>query len=209
MGQVRDKISPSDHCNENRQSHSDPPLSGRARVRAVLLDPIDAAGAKRHGRATLAEHHAMKERLADTFAHMPDTALEGLRDLIFRHLGGKDGLQWPPEAWLRKSALRLCPKPPRANPYVKTLMASAMGQRAIENGYGAELLSLAIKLGPPPSKYDLAKLARQAQDARREAERIQRLSQDGRALPDDLDWLDSYQRAQILARELSQEKVTP
>lgn len=204
MGQVRDKISPSDHCNESTPGRTDPPLSGAQRVRLHLLDPIEAAGAKRRGRMTISEHEAMKARICDSFSHMPGAVLDGLRDLIIRHMGGKSGVEWPPEIWVRKQGLRLCPKPPRSNPYVLSLMASKMGQDALARGYHAELLRVAHALGPPPTRYDIGQLVRQAQAAAREAALIERQGAEGRALEADLAWLAEYRQAQDLAAQLVQ-----
>ncbi len=178
-------------------------MSGRARVRHVLMEPLERAGLERRGRMTVADHEAMKERLVAEFAHMQEATLQAVRDLVFRHADGKRGLSWPPEALLRKWGLKLQPKPPRKNPYVATLLASAMGQRALQGGYLTELFFVALQLGPPPTRYDVSRMQAKARDAARDIARIDQLQKEGRASPEDLEWVERYRRGQAIALDMA------
>lgn len=177
-------------------------LTGRERVRQVLLQPLENAGCRRRGRMTVADHAAMKERLAAELSHMDADKLAGVRDLAFRWLDGPAGLSWPPEALLRKWALRLQPKPPRSCPYVNSLLASEMGQCARREGFLVELYALALRLGPPPGRYDLDRLRRRADENRRECERIERRVASGAGAEADIEWLAGYRRAESEALRL-------
>ena len=63
--------------------------AGPARVRALLFEPLEAAGMQRPGGMTVAAYEDMRARLCRSFAHMSDQSLRGLVELVTRHAQGR------------------------------------------------------------------------------------------------------------------------
>lgn len=167
-----------------------PVLSGRAAVRAHLLEPL--AGLPRRRGVSAADHARDLARLADQLAYMTPANLRGLCELVLRHSPGKSGPCWPDVALVRSWAMALQCPPPRLSDYAQSLIRSAMGRQARDEGWMVELFQIAKRLGPPPNRYVLHKLRDEAgANTRRRAlvrERIER----GVASAEDQAWLSAW-----------------
>lgn len=120
------------------------------RVDTLLLEPL--AGLKRgkdgEGRRMSAEAHAkMLARLRSWLAYLDDEQLAGMRDHIVA-LSVKD--EWPTEAQIRRTAMILKPAPPQTYPYVRNMMTSRLGFRAVAEGWAFEMYQEVKRHGPPP-----------------------------------------------------------
>jgi len=169
-------------------------LSGPARVRAQLFAPLEAAGMQRPGGMTVAGYEEMRARLCRALAHMSDRSLRGLAEVVTRHAQGRQVDRWPKEVTLKSWAFRIQPPPARRSDYVASLMTSAMGRAAQDQGYHVELFMLARRLGPPPSRYDLGRLRHEAEENRRMREIARRQIDHESASVDQRQWLAWYDR---------------
>ena len=102
----------------------------RDRVRRILITPLVQAGMRRQTKMKAADCEAMLVRLADKLAHMSDANLRALVALFTRHARGPERNQWPDEVSMVSWAWAMQPPPPRANPYVVSVLQSAAGRRA-------------------------------------------------------------------------------
>lgn len=165
--------------------------NSRARVRVHLIEPLVLWGIKRPARMKVADYEAMLVRLSDGLAYMSDDNLRGLRELVARHVTGKPEVEWPAEITVRKWASRLQAKPYDQNKYVQSLMRSAMGRKARDLGYHVDLFILAMRLGPPPTRYDLTNLTKRAGEGSRERMRMRARIENGTGTVSDqkdLEW---------------------
>ncbi|WP_276946610.1 hypothetical protein [Haematobacter massiliensis] len=172
----------------------------KATVRDVFIQPLIDRGMHR-GRMKASDFAGMLERLAAKLAYMAPDNLAGLRDLVNRMAEGKDGAAWPAEASVLKWAWTLQPPPPRESDYALSLIRSAMGRRAWDEGWAVELFQTARRLGPPPNRYAESQLRADADENCRRRIRVREWIEAGRATPDERAWLSRWHadRAEIAA----------
>lgn len=184
---------------------SDQKLTGRARVRALLIDPLEHGGMQRAKRKAVEDHKADMDKVADRIGYLSDLGLAGLSEYLIRLAGPR--LQWPPVNLILQGAWGIETPPPRESSYARSLLASAKGREAYEGGWHAELLDLAKRMGPPPNRYSLQQLKESARDNHRRVEVIRDRIERGFGCDDDRRWLDWYQatraEAEAIIREAS------
>ncbi|MDB6177923.1 hypothetical protein PAF17_10465 [Paracoccus sp. Z330] len=159
----------------------------KARVDALLMQPL--AGLARKRGISAEAHEKSLERLRSFLTYMSDTNLSGLVDLIARHAA--KGV-WPEEGLVRAWAMTLQVPPPRDCAYARSLIRSAMGRRAMEEGWAVELFQVARRLGPPPGKYIIANLKRDAEEHRHRRRVIRENIEAGLATNDEKAWLEGW-----------------
>lgn len=159
----------------------------KARVDALLMQPL--AGLARKRGISAEAHEKSLERLRSFLTYMSDTNLSGLVDLIARHAA--KGV-WPEEGLVRAWAMTLQVPPPRDCAYARSLIRSAMGRRAMEEGWAVELFQVARRLGPPPGKYIIANLKRDAEEHRHRRRVIRENIEAGLATNDEKTWLEGW-----------------
>ena len=120
----------------------------RARVVALLIEPL--AGLGRPKRVSAEKHEANLANLEERLAYLSDGELSGLRDVVLRHAAR--GL-WPEVGFVMAWAFDLHCPPPAFSDYHRSLISSAMGRQARDEGWAVELYQIAKRLGPPPGKY--------------------------------------------------------
>lgn len=177
--------------------------SGRAAVRLHLLEPL--AGLVRRRGVSAVDHDRMLARLVERLAYMDAAHLAGLAEVILRHASG-GGVKvlpvWPEVGVVLAWAIALQVPPPHESDYARSLMRSAMGQQARDEGWMVELYQIAKRIGPPPGKYIIAKLRDAASEARRRRERVRDRIDAGSATPEEAHWLAAWHADQAEAGAL-------
>ncbi|MEH6521208.1 hypothetical protein [Sulfitobacter sp.] len=166
--------------------------TGRKKVRAYFLNPLNEAGMVRKRTDTVEKHKKTMTALADKLAYMSPEKLRGLRQYVVRLASGKAGNVWPSEQSIERAAYDLQTPPPRKSDYAQSLVRSAMGQRANDEGWVVELFQIAKKIGPPPNRYIISKLKEEADDNRRRRGRVAEYIKSGSESPHDRAWLAQY-----------------
>ncbi|MTH76328.1 hypothetical protein [Paracoccus aestuariivivens] len=161
----------------------------KARVEALLIEPL--AGLARKRGVGSDKHDEMLDRLRVRLAYMTDANLRGMVDLILRH--AVKGV-WPEEALIKAWAYTLQCPPPRDCDYAISLIRSAMGRQARDEGWAVELFQIAKRLGPPPGRYIIAQLRDEAEQNRRRRTLISENIQAGLASDADRAWLGDWHK---------------
>lgn len=185
-----------EHCEETK----------RDRVRRLLINPLTATGMRKQSRMKEPEFAEMLIRLADKLSYLPDLTLEGLVAWCTKNARGKERNQWPDEVAIVSQAMSLQPPPARSCPYVVSVLRSKAGDRAAEMGYLTELYMAARNYGPPFSKLNLQRIAREAQANLAELEKVQSSVTRGVATLERQQWLNWYLRHQSEALEIRSAK---
>ncbi|UFS64382.1 hypothetical protein LO749_09395 [Paracoccus denitrificans] len=154
------------------------------RVDALLLEPL--AGLKAQRGMTAEKHEKMLHRLRGWLAYMSAENLRGMHDLIVRH--AVKGV-WPAEALIKHWATTLQLPPPRECDYARSLIRSAMGRQAREEGWAVELYQIAKRIGPPPTKYFISGLKDEAESNRRRRIVVCEKIEAGHETAEDRAWL--------------------
>lgn len=182
--------------------------TGRALVKAVLIEPLVQDGMKRPKGTNADDYEKWLGKLAERLAYLPRDQLVGMRDLIVRHaVVGKTGATWPDFVMIQKWAYAIQPPPPREHTYAMSLIQSAMGRQALDEGWVVELFHCALKFGPPPGRYVISQLRSEAEDNRRRRERVREWNAVNRANPADAAWLDAWHRDHQLCTALIASKT--
>lgn len=171
--------------------------SGTARARRLLVDPL--LGLARPRRVADAQHRQNMDRLARKLSYMGDAGLRGLAELCLAHAGqialskGVAAPVCPPDAMIQAWAFALQPPPIGQSDYPASVMRSAMGLRARDQGFGVELLRMARRYGPPPQAYSVAKLRDEADANRRRRGALRVEVERGNPLsPDQARWMEAW-----------------
>lgn len=158
-----------------------------ARVEAQLLEPL--TGLKRARGVGGEAHDRMIGRLRSFLAYMSDENLRGMHDLILRHAVKA---AWPEEGLIKFWAFTLQLPPPRDSSYACSLIRSAMGRRAMSEGWAVELFQIAKRIGPPPGKYIIRQLKDEAESNRRRRVIIEERNRAGMSSKEEQDWLAAW-----------------
>lgn len=171
----------------------------KARVDVLLVTPL--AGLARKRGMSAEKHDEMLERLRVRLAYLSDQNLRGMGDLILRQ--AVKGI-WPDEALIKAWAYALQCPPPRECDYAISLIRSAMGRQARDEGWAVELFQVAKRLGPPPGRYIIRQLRDEAEQNRRRRVLISENIQAGLASAVDRAWLAEWHQdmAEIEAIQL-------
>lgn len=165
---------------------------GRSVVRSYLIDGLAQMGMVRKRSVRQVDHDKFLARLVDRLSYMSPDNLAGLRQYVVRLAGGKGSNEWPAEVAIYQAAYVIQPPPPRQSDYAQSLIRSALGRRASDEGWLVELFQVARRMGPPPGRYIISKLKEEADANRRRRARIAEYLAQGSASPDDVGWLDRY-----------------
>ncbi|MEP4950071.1 MAG: hypothetical protein ABJU46_03745 [Paracoccaceae bacterium] len=166
--------------------------TGRMKVRKYFLDPLNDAGMTRKRGVKVEDFEKSQTRLADKLSYMTVENLKGLRQYVVRLAAGKDGNIWPEEQSIERDAYNLQTPPPRKSDYAQSIIRSAMGCRANDEGWLVELFQIAKRMGPPPGKYVISQLKDQAEDNRRRRGRVSERIEQGSAPEHQRVWLSQY-----------------
>jgi len=177
---------------------------GKARVRRVLIEPLEAVLALEKG-MTRARHEQGLAHLEAVLAYMDEGDLDALRQGIQETCARARTDRWPSKQSVLNAAAALCPPPASDSDMVRSFMRSRAGRTALSEGWHVELY-LTLKDGKPPltdAAYQVlrARAVERAAELERARDRIRRGAArdgDGRTVED---WtrLDGRARALIPA----------
>lgn len=179
--------------------------SGRARVKRVLIVPLEAGGMGRKRGVSAADHEKTLEKIADRLSYMTEDGLKGLAMYLIRMAGEKN--VWPQLNIVLRAAWSMEAPPPRDNDFLLSLMRSRAGEAALVGGYALQLYAAARKLGPPPSKYEVLRLREKAQWDRDRKRVIEDRIKRGIVTEEERGWLDGYLRMSDEAEALIREGI--
>ena len=177
--------------------------SGRAMVRALLIDPLDLAGLTRPRGVTTDTHRARMAQLAERLAYMSPDNLATLRDVIQSHAASPaGGNAWPAPVVVEGWAQGLQARPMRSSDIIRSWLASVEGPPALAAGYHVQLFRFLRRRMLPPSDYDKRMIREQAdRDRRTQAVYAERLAH-GVATPDECGWLETLARDDAAGRDI-------
>lgn len=167
---------------------------GRAAVRALLIEPVEARGMRRGHGITQEAHAARLDRIAAALAYMTAENLATLRDIVLAKAIGPGRDTWPPEVAVIGWGRDLQAPPARDERIISSWLASIEGPAAQEAGWHVELYRFLCARRLPPGRDDARRLRDAAYDNARTrqvyAERVTK----GVATPAERGWLAEYDR---------------
>lgn len=181
-------------------------LTGRARVRALLIEPLEAGGMRKSPRVTVDDHKAMLAKMADKVGYLTDLQLEALGEYLIKQAG--EAQVWPKLNIILQAAWSLAPEPNDQSAYVQSVLESRLGEQALNEGWHAELLkAMRLKRPVPRGEY----MMREMRDKRdrneghldRARDRVRR----GVASADDRAFIEAYQRGRETARAMIEQGI--
>lgn len=182
---------------------SSEPLMGRARVRALLIDPLEDGGMSRPVRVTVEAHKAFLAKVADEVGYLSDLGLTALSDFLIRIAGEKQ--VWPALNVIKNQAWSLEPRPANLSAVVTSVLMSRLGEEALQGGWHAELLLDMRKMRPVPTgDFSKGQLLQRAKDNRRNMRVIDDRAARGVARDGDDRWRAAYLRGQDEAKQIIQ-----
>ena len=163
----------------------------RARVRRLLIDPLDGIGFRR-GRAVAADgHRDAMARLADNLGYLSDQALIALREMLQTKGEGAAHNVWPAPATVYALAEMLERRPVEELPGCLRWFRSVEGPKALEAGTLVETWAYFRRMKRPPINAS-RELMERAADNRRRLCLIDERARAGVANDDDIGWARAY-----------------
>lgn len=169
-------------------------MKGRAAVRALLIEPLQAYGLQRGKGLSVDQHQAFLDRLAEKLAYLDPAMLLTLREVTLSLAEGARHDRWPSFAVIWGVAIRLRQPPDNERHIMNSWLVSRAGPAAREGGYLVELHSWLRRYGRPPGDFDMREIVQRAADNAQRRERIAERLVAGRAQPDDMEWHAAYAR---------------
>ncbi|MEI4485611.1 hypothetical protein V8J36_05370 [Frigidibacter sp. MR17.14] len=172
------------------------PMTGRAAVRALLIERLDQAGLQRPRKVTADVHEATKKRLVEGLAYMLAENLMTLAEVLIG--ASRDGY-WPAEVLVRQMAASLQAPPARESRIFNSWLASIEGPKAAADGTLVELYRFLIHRGVPPGPIDKRGIAERSEQNNR---RIQLISERVQPSAEETAWLEAHRRDEAVALEI-------
>lgn len=141
---------------------------GEARVRRLLVEPLEQMGLKRPAGLTVAKFEEMKRSLCQILARMDDQNLQALFEICLENPGGKEKDRFPIAARVISFARPMMPDPDGDPSSLKRAVFShETGRLAIEGGYAPELLSYVSRFSHRgfPMLYAIGQIQTEARPA--------------------------------------------
>lgn len=183
---------------EDRTSDgAEKPEGKRARVRRLLLDPLERDGFRKPAKISDDDFKKALGRLADALVYMSDQSLEVMYDMMRSKGQGKGRDIWPPRASFYAIAEMVEPCPLEKVPSLRGWFRSNAGPVAVENDTLVEVLTyIQTHKKPPMSEGARKQIHHDARERRHFVEVARRRVADGTATKDERDklsWLDARQ----------------
>lgn len=146
--------------------------SARERVRRILIRPLLAEGAVRPRKVTAEAHEAELAKLAEKLAYLDAPMLETLAEVVRGMMGGARHNEWPAFLTIWGEATRLRQPPDDERHIMVTWLRSVEGPVAQAGGYLVELHGYLRKFGRPPNEFAMKQIRSEAEQNRRDMDRI-------------------------------------
>ena len=166
-------------------------LGKRARIRMLLIDPLEALGFRRKTSTTVAEHQAAIDSLADNLAYLSDTGLRALCEMLRTKGEGTARNIWPAPATVYALAELIERRPLEELPGCLRWFRSVEGPRAQAAGTLVETWSYFHRMKRPPV-HMARDLAQRAADNRRQLQIIDERAAADVATAEELAWARGY-----------------
>jgi hypothetical protein len=166
--------------------------AGRAQVRDLLVDRVNAAGLVRRKGVTNAAHAALIDRLCGHLAYMTPDNLRTLAELVIDAGDGPGRTWWPAETTVRGLAEAVQARPLVQHRIVGSWLASVEGPVAEAGGWLVELYRFLRQHKRPPFAWDKRRLREEAAENNRRLGLLRDRVERNAAGPEDLAWLVSY-----------------
>ena len=177
---------------------------GKARVRQILIEPLEQMGLRRPKGAKAGDHAERVERLVERLAYMSPPGLQALLAALERLAGGALGNEWPSDLVVLRVAWGIEPPPPALDRLFTSYLASAAGQRAWAESpqLAAELATHLATRRRPPLDHEWDGMRARASARRRELLMAARRETEGRASEADAQDLARWRREVTKLRAL-------
>jgi hypothetical protein len=171
----------------------------RARVMALLIEPMRLAGVRRAKGLSVADHDAAMAQLCKRLGYLSDKSLESLAESL---IDGATGGCWPSETLVMSYAHGLEEPPEVQRKIFSSWLASVEGPQAEAGGYLVELYRFLLRAKRPPFPIDKREIRAEAlANARRVELTRDRIAREV-ASAEDREWLQRYLADQQAARAI-------
>lgn len=175
--------------------------AGRAVVREVLVNRLEAAGLKPPKGVTPGAHAKVMEHLVRALAYMAPDNLDVLAESVLTQAAqpGPSQGRWVSEIVVRSWAEALQPRPLHQHPIIASWLRSREGPVAAAEGYLVPLYRWLRQHRRPCMKYDLLEVRREGAEMQSRIAAIRDRLRDGRDWDGDRAYLAAYLRDEAAA----------
>ena len=145
---------------------------GEARVRDLLITPLENRGLAKPAGLTRQAFEDMKHSLCAKLAYMSDLSLQALEETAAASPGGKDRDRFPIANTILAMAGQIQPPGDDASPLIRKVFAEALGRDAIRDGWAPELLAELRRTRRWPGAFVVHEIKARADDAARQLVRF-------------------------------------
>lgn len=164
---------------------------GEKRVMRVLVEPLKRRGLARPSTLTVAGFDEMVSDMCARLAYMSETSLAALEEQVAANPGGKDRDRFPIANLILSWAADIQPPGDGASPLIRAVFGHQIGQAALDEGWGPELLFWLKKERRWPGSWALKQVKDGAGEAvRRLRDLDTRLARSDDLTPVEADWRD-------------------
>lgn len=179
---------------------------GKARVRSLLIEPLERRGMDRKRSVRLEDHQAFLSSLEARLAYMTPEKLAALTEVVERHATGKLKTVWPTEVSIMNWARLLQVPPASESRLVRSYLQSGAGRAARDGGYLVELFTYLKKWGAPPNDYSMSGILAEADWNRSRLASIARAVENGRASASEVQWQQRYHQTESRCLDIIKSK---
>lgn len=163
--------------------------TGKAAVRAVLLDRLEGAGMMRPKRMGVEPFEAGKKFLCERLAYMSRDNLAVLADAL---IDTATSNEWPSEMVVMSLARGIQAPPPATSRALSSWLASVEGPKAVAGGYLVDLYRFIRGKLRPPTPYEMGEVKVRATESARRVQLINEWIRAGRGSDEDRAWLKAW-----------------
>lgn len=145
---------------------------GEARVRDLLITPLQNRGLAKPAGLTRQAFEDMQHSLCAKLAYMSDLSLQALEETAAASPGGRDRDRFPIANTILAMAGQIQPPGDDASPLIRKVFAEALGRDAIRDGWAPELLTELRRTRRWPGAFVVHEIKARANDAARQLVRF-------------------------------------
>lgn len=162
---------------------------GEKRVMEVLIEPLDRVGLAKPSTLTKAEFEKMRTELCAKLAYMDAANLAALAEQVQANPAGPNKDRFPIAAHILRDAADIQPPGDDGSPLVRAVFRAPLGLDALGEGWSPELLRHLKRMRRWPNAYVLTQIKKDARDAIRRLDDLDRIVARGDVLgSDDESW---------------------